>query len=1010
MHNQSKLEESVLQFWRKEGIYRKVKEANSKGKEWYFCDGPPYATGEIHPGTAWNKCLKDAVCRYRRARGYSVRAQPGYDTHGLPIEVKVEQEMGLGGKKEIEEKVGIEKFVHRCREFATKYIGVMGSQFERAGAWMDWQAPYVTYKDEYIDASWSTIARASEQGLLSRGVYVLPYCSRCQTTIANYELEYDEQDDPSIYVKFKVAGAEDEYLVIWTTTPWTLVSNIAVMVHPTYTYVKVQVDGEKLIVAKDRLEVLMAFMPLKSATVLGEFSGKKLDGAEYELPLQKKIRKKAKRKVVMSDEYVTLEDGSGLVHCAPGHGPEDFVIGRRYGLDIFSPLDSAGKFTHEAGEYEGMLARESNKRIIEDLDSNGALIHAGKIRHRYPHCWRCKTPLVFMTTDQWFIGISQVRGRMLEEIEKVGWTPDFAKTRFRDFVAGAPDWCISRQRYWGIPLPIWECACGERKVVGSKSELPEVTELHRPYIDRVVLPCPKCKKKMERVPDVLDVWFDSGNAIWASLAPQERLKLRKADFIIEGKDQTRGWFYSLLGSGVVQNGEAPYAAVGMHGFFVDEKGEKMSKSVGNFVPFNEMIGKFGADSFRLWSLSNTYWDDLKFNWEELKEAHRKLGILYNMGVFLERFCLQKPPVPKSLETEDRWMLSRLAAVTKVSTEAFEGHKPHEASRAIISFLVEDVSRFYIKLVKERLDCGRNADAALHVTYRCMLESLALATPIVPFICEDIYQRVFRKWEGAESISLLPWPATEERAVEPALEKQVAIAQSIAASSLRARQQANVKLRWPLAEAVIVSDSTEVKNAVERLANLIELLSNVKKLKVASSMKSAYSAKVNFAKVGAKFKEKAGEARKLLEGMDAGEIVRELAAGNGKFMLGGKYEIERDMVELTESAHGYAIAEFDSGKVFLKTEMSEALLEEAMVREAARRIQLARKEEKLLEGDSIAVRVAGSKELVAMLKRNEKGLAKEVNAESIEFQQTVKDGKKWEIAEYELIVGIRKVEK
>ncbi len=1009
MHNQNKLEEAVLSIWKKEEAYARAAALNKNGKDWYFCDGPPYATGEMHAGTAWNKCLKDSVCRYRRARGYNVRSQPGYDTHGLPIEVKVEQELHLANKRDIEEKVGVEKFVRKCREFATRYIGMMSGQFGRLGVWMDWENPYVTYTDGYIEASWGTIAKANEQGLLSRGVYVLPYCSRCQTTIANYELEYSEREDPSIYVKFPVAGSKGEYLVIWTTTPWTLVSNMAVMAHPTYTYVKVQVDGEKLIVAKDRLDVLMAFMPLNSATVLSEFSGKKLDGLKYEHPLQKGIGKKAERRVVMSDEYVTLEDGSGLVHCAPGHGPEDFVIGRRYSLEIFSPLDSEGKFDSGAGRYAGLGALEANKRVISDLEGAGALIHSGKIRHRYPHCWRCKTPLLFMTTDQWFIGISQVRARMLEEIEGVEWVPEFAKTRFRDFVSAAPDWCISRQRYWGIPLPIWVCKCGEIRVVGAKSELPEVQELHRPYIDSVKLPCEKCGKKMERVPDVLDVWFDSGNATWASLNEEERGKYPKSDFIIEGKDQTRGWFYSLLGSGIVRNGGSPYKSVGMHGFFVDEKGEKMSKSVGNFVPLEKILEKHGADPFRLWSLSSTYWDDLKFNWGELAEAGRKIGIIYNMGVLLERFCTSRPAAPKSLETEDRWALSRLAGTIKAATGGFESHRPHEAARAISEFLIEDLSRFYLKLVKERLDSGRNPQAAMHTTYLCLLESLKIATPIIPFVCEDMYQRVFRKWEGEGSVSHFAYPAAEGLPVEPLLERQVSIARGIAAACLSARASADIKLRWPLGEAVIVSESTEARNAVERLANLIELLTNVKKLKVATSMKSSYSAKINFAKLGAKFKGKSGEARELLSGMGAEEIAKRLEGGNGKFMLEG-YEIERNMVELSESAPGYAISEFDGGRVFLKTEMSEKLYEEAMVREAARRVQLARKQEKLVESDRIAVLLAGSRELVAILKKHEKELGEEVNAESVEFQQSVTGGKKWEIGEFELIVGIRKAGK
>jgi len=1002
----------MLAFWKNERIYQQVKQANAEGKPFYFCDGPPYATGQIHPGTAWNKCMKDAICRYKRSTGFSVRAQPGFDTHGLPIEVKVEQELKISDKRQIE-KLGVDKFVEKCKAFATQYIGIISGQFERCGVWMDFDNPYITFKDAYIDASWKTIKAAHDKGMLHEGVYVVPYCSRCETTLANYELEYGEQSDPSIYVKFKLSDAENEYFVIWTTTPWTLVSNMAIMAHPIYTYVKVKVGEETWILAKERLDHLMGLIG-QSATVVGEVSGKKLEKIHYEHPLKGKIGKEHARQVVISDEYVTLEDGSGLVHCAPGHGPEDFIIGKRFGIEIYSPIDSTGKFTRDSGVYHGMLARDASAKVIDDLKAAGALVHEGKVTHRYPHCWRCKTPLIFIATNQWFISITKLKEQMLSQIENCEWHPQFAKTRFREFVSSAPDWCISRQRYWGIPLPIWKCgACSHLKVVGSASELPKIAELHRPFIDHVKFKCEKCGATAHRIPDILDVWFDSGNAVWASLTEEERAKYPRADFIVEGKDQTRGWFYSLLGSGVVLNGEIPYKTLLMHGFFVDEKGEKMSKSVGNFVPLEEVVDKYGADAFRLWALSNTVWDDLRFNWNEVKESHRALGTIYNLGLFLSRFhtAQHKMALPddSALRTEDRWLLSRLAATTGECTEAFETYKPHVAAKAVRQFLLEDISRFYMKLAKQRIDEEGEASPAMAVLYHSIFDALRLLCPIAPFISEGIYQSFFRKYERKESISLFSWPVADKKRRDALLERRFEIARDISTAIANSRQKANLPLRWPLEEAKIVSDSTEVLSAVEHLSGLIESLSNMRAVKVTKQPKTEVSATINKAKVGAKFKRDSPAAQSALEKVPAEEIAKWLSGPDKELLLEGKFAIEREMVSVDEKADGYSISQFEGGRAFLKTEMKKELYEEAMVREVARRVQLMRKEKKLVESDKIALHMhLEDKELLAILKHHTTELASQVNAEVVGFGSAPGGfSKDWEIGEATLKITIEK---
>ncbi|HIH23086.1 TPA: isoleucine--tRNA ligase [Candidatus Micrarchaeota archaeon] len=968
MYDHKNIEKEISEFWEKKKIQEKVSAKNRGTKEhtggepFYFCDGPPYATGQIHPGTGWNKTIKDAVCRYWRTMGRDVRAQAGFDTHGLPIEVKVEQELGIKNKQDIE-KYGIDKFIEKCKGFATKYIGVMSGQFRSLGVWLDFENPYITYKDDYINSSWKTLRIAWEKGLMHEGIYVLPYCYRCETTMANYELEYGEETDPSIYVKFKLAGNANEYLIIWTTTPWTLVGNMAVMVHPTLPYVKAKVDDEIWYVAKDRLEHVLEVAD-KSGTVLEETSGKKLEGKKYEHPFQDAIEKKCERRVVLSDEYITLEEGTGLVHCAPGHGPEDFIIGKRYDIEAFSPVDEHGCYTQEAGKYSGKNVRESNPAVIKELKEHGALIKESRIKHRYPHCWRCKTPLIFRTTKQWFITISKVKDRMMEEINNVEWHPAFVKERFSEFVSGAPDWCISRQRYWGIPLPIWRCEsekCGKIKVIGSRNELPKkLKDLHRPHIDEVVLKC-ECSSEMKRVPDVLDVWFDSGNAVWATLSEEDVERYsERTDIIIEGQDQIRGWFYSLLGSGIVRYNACPYKRLLMHGFFVDEKGEKMSKSLGNFVPLEEILEKYGADSFRIWGLSSTIWEELRFNWTEMKEASADLNILFNLYVFLGRFYPKKKIKDGNgkLSPDDAWLISRTNSVLKEYHEHMQDYELNKAIKAVRAFIVEDISRWYMKVAKERIAGGENAEGALDALYNATYAAVRMLAPFAPFVSEYFYQNFFTKYEDEDSISLSGMPKESDGGINVMLEKQMETAKEICSIALTIRQTANIKVRWPVRTVYIETKSHECTDAVKAMEGVIARVANVKEVKVV-----------------------------------------EAAPGDKKV----------------------ASAPFSFGNIHITTEIDEELYEEAMGNEIKRRIQSLRKDLVLVEKDKIEVNISAEKELEGILEKLKDGLAKEVNAASIELEagKETKCGKEEEkdkkVKEFEIDgrrvkIEIRKKEK
>lgn len=919
MYDHRKTEKEILEFWEKNDIFRKVREKNKGNPTFYFCDGPPYATGQIHPGTGWNKTIKDAVCRYHRLSGKDVRAQAGYDTHGLPIEVKVEQELKFKNKGDIE-KYGIGKFIDHCKGFATRYISIMGDQFKSLGVWMDFENPYITYHDSYISSSWKNLKLAHDNGLLHEGVYVLPYCYRCETTIANYELEYDEETDPSVYVKFKLnsdSGKPEEYLIIWTTTPWTLVADMAVMVHPTFSYVKARVGDEIWIVAKERLEPLMALID-KSAVVIEELPGRKLKDLVYSLSFQNRIHKYYERKVVLSDEYVTVEDGTGLVHVSPGTGPEDFIIGKRYGIEPFCPVDEHGNYTEDAGlEFTGKNVREGNRLVIKMLEESGALVFEQRYRHRYPHCWRCKTPLIFVTTKQWFISVSKIKDQMITEIDKTEWHPDFAKDRFRDFVSNAPDWCISRQRYWGIPLPIWKCMCGEIRVVGSKDEIPPLKELHRPYIDEITLPC-KCGKAMNRIPDVLDVWFDSGNAIWASLTPEEAAKYsERADVIIEGQDQIRGWFYSLLGSGVVRYGACPYKKILMHGFFVDEKGVKMSKSVGNFIPLEQILEKYGADSFRLWGISNTIWDELKFSWDEMKKSTSDLNIVLNMISFLERFHPKKKITKPELTKLDLWILSRLNSTTNVFRNSFESLEINRAAKALRSFIVDDVSRFYMKIAKDRISQG-DGESALWTIYTVMLSCLKMLGCICPFISEHLYQSFFRKYEGEESLFFLPLLSDGD--INLLYEKQVEVVKELVSVALVSRQAASIKVRWPIRTIYVETASHEITDAASTFSDTILSLTNVKELKIVDK------------------------------------------------------KPEGDM----------ASSPFTGGVIHIDKKIDEELYEEGLLNEIKRRVQMLRKEAELKEQDKISIHVVCEKEFESIIKKFEKDLMGAVNAKKLHY--------------------------
>ena len=1029
------VEEEVFRFWHDHRVYWKVKERGEK--DFFFVDGPPYTTGEIHLGTAWNKVIKDVVLRYRRMSNYKVRDTPGWDMHGLPIEVKVEQMLNFKNKRDIES-FGVDRFVAKCMEYALENKEKMTEQFKKLAVWMDWDNPYMTVKADYINAAWWTVKQAYEKGLLEKKLRVVNWCPRCETALAEAEVEYWDETDPSIYVKFPLRE-KDAYIVIWTTTPWTLPANMAVAVHPDFTYVKARVKKngaeEKIIVARELLESVAEKGGLEVVEVLEEYRGKDLEGLEYEHPLSSEVPyQKGKTHRVCLADFVSLEN-TGCVHIAPGHGADDFNLGMKYGLEVFNPVDGRGVYTEQAGKYAGINVREANRIIIEDLKKKGLLLAEEKITHRYGHCWRCKSPILYRATEQWFITVSKVKDKMLEEIDRVRWIPEWAGlSRFRDWVSNARDWCISRQRYWGIPIPVWVCEnCGKIKVVGSIDELgveiKDDLDVHRPRVDEVTFEC-ECGGTMKRVPDVFDVWFDSGVASWATLnfprVVEDFKRLWPADFITEGHDQTRGWFYSQLGASVVSFGRAPYKTVLMHGFTLDEQGRKMSKSLGNVIKPESVVEKIGVDAFRLYVLSSALWEDLRFSWEEAEMYRRYLNIVWNAVRFAYMYMvLDKEDLlecsKNSMEfrIEDRWILSRLENTCRIAGEALENYNLHRVVKNFIEFFVEDFSRWYVQLIRSRVweeKASPSKMAAYATILKVIDRSMRLIAPYIPVLSEWIYQHFIREFgdvrkalygeDVKESIFMESYPVVEEEYIDDELEKAMEVAKEIFEAASNARQRAKRKLRWPL-KLLVVEGKEDVKKAVEMLEDILKTQCNVKEVRYVEEFEKKLKASVNYKKAGPVLKDRIRDFAEFVSSL-GDEEVRKIAE-LGKIVFEGE-ELPADLITVAyELPEGYVEADFSSGKVYLYTEMDENLWKECLAREIVRRIQEMRKEMDLNVEEFITVALSCDESFVGEWKDYVK---REVRARELLFNYGFEDKENWYVREWnvegeKITIGIRK---
>jgi isoleucyl-tRNA synthetase len=1013
------VEKEVKEFWERNKIYEKSKER--RNKQFFFVDGPPYTTGRIHLGTAWNKIIKDVILRYRRMRGYDVLDMPGWDMHGLPIEVKVEQELGFKTKRDIED-FGIDSFIAKCMRYALENKELMDEQFKMLGVWMDWENPYMTIKADYINAAWWTVRRAYEQGLLEQKKMVVNWCPRCETALADAEVEYWDEEDPSIFVKFPMN--ENTYVVIWTTTPWTLPANMAVAVHPALEYVKVKVfkegEIEYLIVAKELADSVLRKGGYELWEIVETYLGEDLVGAEYQHPLVEEVplQKNFKHRIYMAD-FVSAEN-TGCVHVAPGHGLDDYELGIQHGLEIFNPVDDRGIYTEQGGKYAGIPVRSANKIIMEDLRSKGLLLSDDKIVHRYGHCWRCKRPIIYRATEQWFLKVSELREKMLEEIEGVRWIPEWAgMSRFKDWVSNAKDWCISRQRYWGIPIPVWKCnECGSFRVVGDVNELNwrDDLDLHRPKVDSIVFDC-DCGGKMHRVEDVFDVWFDSGVASWGTLSyPLHHEKFEKlwpADFITEGHDQTRGWFYSQLGTSLIAHGRAPYKTVLMHGFTLDDQGRKMSKSLGNVVEPEEVVEQVGVDCFRLYVLSSALWEDLRFSWDEVRNFSRVLNIFWNTIRFahiymsLDKFS-EVEINPEILNTEDRWIISRVENLNRLAVESLENYHLHRIVRAFQTFVVEDFSRWYIQLIRNRVWEERDSPskiAAYSTILRVVDKTIRIIAPYSPYLAEWIYQHFIREFRQAkESVFLEEYSEPDEKLIDVELESNMDVVRELFESISNARQKAGIKLRWPLRRVYIESQDDRVKDAVVSLSDLIKAQCNVKEVEVVDQFKKNAVIKPDFKKLGPLLKDKAKDFVSYLNSLPEEEVNAILSEGIIEFN-DITLKVENAIIVDCILPEGYETSEFSNGSIYLYTARDDDLIREGYARELTRRIQEMRKEMDLKVNEFIEVCMDVSPDLIEGWLDYIKTETRAVKLDFVEPEEGYI--KEWSIGDKKIRIGLKK---
>ena len=1034
-------EERILRHWEEGRIVEKVKEKNKGKKVFFFLEGPPYANGELHLGHIRGYSRKDTILRFKRLSGYDVFDRAGFDVHGLPIENKAERNLNIKSKRDIEAVFGVDKFISECINL---YKGNVKGQIEvakRYGVWMDFDDAYIPASAEYIGKAWEVFKKIYDKNLVYKDTRVMPYCMHCGTALAKGpEVEEEEDTDPSIYFLFridvksksKIELPQGAYLLVWTTTPWTLPANMSVAVNPTARYVLADLDGRNVILAKERIDDVGKAVG-SSLIIKSEFYGSELEGIKYTSPLEPNIdaQKETRKfhKVLLSEEFVTLTEGTGILHVAPAYGPEDYELAKKNRIPMLSIVGLDGSYSGIAGKYAGLkVIHEANRAVEADMKDANALLLKTSIRHKYPHCWRCKEKLVYLPTEQWFINISKIKKMIKRESEKVSWHPNELKEWFLASIDQAPDWVITRQRYWGIPIPIWICAeCGNVRAIGSFNELKEASGadikpssemLHKPEIDKVHLKCGKCLGDMKRIPDVFDVWYDSGVAHTSSLSDAEFKRMYGGAFITEGPDQIRGWFATLMKTGVAAYGKTPFNKILMQGWVLDSKGEAMHKSKGNYISGSELIGKVPIDAVRGFMISHLPHENLKFSHKEIEEMQQNITMLTNIANLLNEYSSAigyKPDKAKKpragMEFEDAWISSRFNSALNKATISMDNYEPDAAINSLLSFAVNDFSRFYLKIAKKKILEEGKASARKKIDLiNYILHDLVVAiSPFMPFTAESIYTGMYA---DKESVFLCDWPKADKKLVDAGLEEKFDYAMEVISAILNSREKSNMKLRQPLEAAYISLNDDRAYGYLAELSGIIKEFTNVKRLKIEQVSSISEEIRPIFTTLGPEFKADAQIVADELKRADAGAVKRQVAQ-SGYYTVNtnkGPFIVKPEHFTIIGKVEEEGSVAFKYGKARVDTNISEELREEALVREFERSIQLIRKEMNLKKKDRISVAYDTISPFDMVIKKHEAKIRKNINAERMSQGEEESEAREFIIDGFAVKAWIKRVQK
>ena len=1025
-------EKQVEKFWEDNQIFEKSMKVREGNPSYVFYDGPPTANGKPHIGHVETRVIKDMIPRYRTMKGYQVPRKAGWDTHGLPVELEVEKKLGLDGKDQIE-KYGVEPFIEQCKESVWKYEGMWEDFSHTVGFWADMKNPYVTYHNDYIESEWWALKEIWKKGLLYEGHKIVPYCPRCGTPLSSHEVAqgYKDVKERSAVVRFKVKG-EDAYILAWTTTPWTLPSNVALCVNPDEDYVKVTSKGYTYYMAAALVDTVLG----EGAEILEHYQGKDLEFKEYEplFPYAEKRIGNKKAYYVVCDTYVTLTDGTGVVHIAPAFGEDDSKVGHRYDLPFVQLVNEKGEMTEET-PWAGTFCKKADMAVLQALEDKDLLFDAPLFEHSYPHCWRCDTPLIYYARETWFIRMTAVKEDLIRNNNTINWIPEsIGKGRFGDWLGNVQDWGLSRNRYWGTPLPVWQCECGHQDCIGSIEELkekadncPDDIELHRPYIDAVTIKCPKCGKEMHRVPEVIDCWFDSGSMPFAQhhypFENKETFEKQfPAQFISEAVDQTRGWFYSLLAISTLLFNKAPYENVIVLGLVQDENGQKMSKSKGNAVDPFDALQTYGADAIRWYFYtSSAPWLPSRFAGKTVVEGQRKfMGTLWNTYAFfvlyanIDNFDATKYSLEyEKLAVMDKWLLSRLESTVKAVDDNLENYRIPEAAKALQSF-VDDMSNWYVRRSRERFWAkGMEQDKinAYMTLYTALVTVAKAAAPMIPFMTEDIYQNLVKSIDASapESIHLCDFPEVHENWIDPKMEEDMADLLEIVVMGRAARNTANIKNRQPIGTMYVKSEfqlSEFYKEIIEDELNVKEV---VFKDDIADFI--SYSFKPQMRTVGPKYGKLLNKIKTVLSELDGNKAMAELkSTGELKLDIDGQEIVllEEDLLIDMAQMEGYVSESDHTITVVLDTNLTPELIEEGFVRELVSKIQTMRKEAGFEVMDKIRVYAKDNDKIVDIMKNHGDEIKSEVLAEDIVTGETKGYEKEWNINSEKVTMAVERI--